>query len=167
MSDPGKEELQAACQRAAGYVELRMPEDALAELAGAGDASTEAMRLRVEALFQLERWAEAAVICLPMLQRETWQVSWWIQAAYALRRSRSLVEAEAVLQAGLQHHPDDLLVAYNLACYACVQGRHGEARGLLEQAMRGSRDEVLRMAARDSDLAAIRGWVLSLLDPAD
>lgn len=157
--------LNGICQRASGYLELRMPEEALAELDGAGEATSEVLHLRVEALFQLERWGEAAVICLPMLQRQTGEAAWWIQAAYALRRSRSLAEAEVVLQAGLQHHPDDLLVCYNLACYACVQGSHDEARALLEQAMRGSRAEVLRMAARDPDLLAIRGWVLSLIEP--
>jgi predicted Zn-dependent protease len=150
----------ATCQCASGYLELGMPEEALTELAGAEEGSSHVMHLRVEALFQLQRWGEAAVICLPMLQRESGQPSWWIQTAYALRRSRSLAEAEVVLQAGFQHHPDDLLVAYNLACYACVQGREDEARGLLERAMRASRAEVLKMAAKDPDLLGIRPWVL-------
>jgi predicted Zn-dependent protease len=151
--------VSASCLRASGYLELGMPDEALAELDAAPQASSAVMHLRVEALFVLGRWSEAAVICLPMLQREPGQPAWWIQAAYALRRSRTLAEAEVVLQAGLQQHPHDLLINYNLACYACVQGRHAEARELLEQALRASRAEVLRMAVKDPDLLALRPWL--------
>lgn len=150
---------ESACVRASGYLELGMPEDALAELERAGAESSLALRLRVDALLLMERWAEAAVICLPMLQREPDLPGWWIQAAFALRRARSLADAENILRAGHQRHPDDWLISYNLACYACVQGHHRDACRLLERALHFGGAQVLRMAAADPDLADIRHWL--------
>ena len=59
------EEAAIACQRAMGFLELGMPEDALAELEelpeGAAGLSP-ALHLKVDALFRLQQWARAAEI---------------------------------------------------------------------------------------------------------
>src|SRR5688572_30043829 len=75
------EDITAACRRALGFLELGMPEDALAELDELKVAKSIALRLRVDVLFRLGNWAAAAAICLPMTEQEPSDPGWWIQAA--------------------------------------------------------------------------------------
>lgn len=152
----------AACRRALGFLELGMPEDALAELDELTVGSSLALHLRVDALFRLQDWQAAIEIALPMTEQEPADPAWWIQAAYALRRARSIESAETLLRKALRHHPEQVLVLYNLACYACVQDRTEEARGLLLRALDIDPAQVLAMAKKDPDLLAIRGWLHDL-----
>ena len=140
-----------------------MPEDALGELdqLGGDDAgASPVLHLRVDALFRMKAWAAAAEICMPMLEKEPSDPGWWIQAAYAQRRARSIDEAELILRSALQGHPKHALILYNLACYACVQGRGEEARSLLERSFAEEAASMLALAADDPDLAIIRPWIL-------
>jgi predicted Zn-dependent protease len=155
----------ATCRRALGFLELGMPEDALAELDELRVGSSAALHLRVDALFRLGQWKAATEICLPMVEQEPADPAWWIQAAYATRRDRSLAEAEVLLRDALRHHPRHPLVLYNLACYACVQDRPDEARELLLRAIRIDPAQVLAMAKKDPDLLAIRPWLQDLKPP--
>lgn len=152
-------ETRNACRSATGYLELGMAEEALAELAGITHGPPELLHLRVEILFSLKRWREAAEICLPMLKRDPDEPAWWIQAAYAVRRWQSLEAAEPILKNALHHHPDNLLIGYNLACYACMGGRHDEARQLLARAIDDKPGEILQLAKNDPDLEAILPWI--------
>lgn len=142
-----------------GFLELGMPDDALAELDELSVGSSLVLHLRVDALFRLKNWQEAAAICLPMVEQEPSDPGWWIQAAYSQRRARSIGEAEVILRKALRHHPRHGLILYNLACYACVQGRPDEARGLMKQAIAIDPEQALAMANTDPDLAAIRPWI--------
>lgn len=161
------EEAAEACQRAIGFLELGMPEDALAELEelpGGAAGLSPALHLKVDALFRLQQWARAAEICLPMLEKEPSDPAWWIQAAYAKRRASSIEEAELILRSGLQGHPRHVLMLYNLACYACVQGREDEACGFLARSLAEDPGTVLAMAAKDPDLEKIRPWIFLQLE---
>lgn len=156
------DEAKAACLRAMGYLELQMPQDALAELDDLSGTAAEAApvrHLRVDSLFRLQEWHAAAEICLPMLEREPADPAWWIQAAYAQRRARSVAEAEPILLAALRHHPQHSLILYNLACYACVQQRHDEACSWISRSIAAG-GEVVEMALRDPDLAPIVPWIV-------
>lgn len=150
--------------RATGYLELGMPADALTELEDlpTGSASTTGQHLRVEALFQLHDWKSAVKICLRMLEQEPEDPNWWVQAAYAQRRCTSIEDAEPILRRALARHPEHFLIRYNLACYACVGHREEEAkdhlRGLIVEDAMG----VVPMAKKDSDLAALHGWLHDL-----
>ena len=140
-----------------------MPEDALAELEempGGAAGLSPALHLKVDALFRLQQWAAAAEICLPMLEKEPSDPAWWIQAAYAKRRASSIEEAELILRSGLQGHPRHALMLYNLACYACVQGRSEEACHFLSRSFAEDAESMLVMATGDPDLAPIRPWIL-------
>ncbi len=154
------DDIDSACRRAMGFLELGMPDDALAELDELSVSSSLALHLRVDALFRLKNWQEAAAICLPMVEQEPSDAGWWIQAGYSQRRARSIAEAEAILRRGLGHHPQHGLILYNLACYACVQDRPDEARELMAQAIAVDAEQALAMANKDPDLAAIRPWIL-------
>lgn len=155
------DDADATCRRALGFLELGMPEDALAELDELTIGSSLALHLRVDALFRLGDWQAAREICLPMTEQEPSDAGWWIQAAYATRRSVSLAAAESLLRVGLRRHPDHPLMLYNLACYACVQERLDEARDLLRQALAVDEPEVLKRARIDPDLLALRPWLLA------
>jgi len=142
-----------------------MPEDAIAEIDELEHPHSAALHLKVSALFQLEDWQAAAAICVPMTEKEPADPSWWIQAAYARRRSASIGEAEVLLRAGLTRHPFHPLMLYNLACYACVQGRHDEARAIFQRAASSSDTaHMLAMAAADPDLEGIRPWLLEQVE---
>ena len=154
------DDIDAACRRALGFLELGMPEDALGELDELTAANSTALHLRVDALFRLQRWHDASAICLPMTEEEPSDPGWWIQAAYALRRSSSIQEAEVILRAGLTRHPAHALMFYNLACYSCVQQRTDEALRLLGKAVAIDPETMLAMAGRDSDLEPLRPWIL-------
>jgi predicted Zn-dependent protease len=148
--------------RAVGFLELGMPEDALSELGelpAEFQSSPVALHLRVDALFRLKEWTAAREICMAMLGEHPNDPGWWIQAAYATRRAESVAAAEPILRKAIESHPRHGLILYNLACYACVQGRHDEARSLLEQAEAGDKGTYLGMAANDADLVAIMPWI--------
>ena len=154
----------AACKRAEGYVELGLPEEALAELDEAFDSTARdpvVLQLRTELLTLLKRWPEAAGICLTMIELDPGNDFWWIQGAYAVRRARSIVEAEVILREALGHHPRNVLVIYNLACYACVQERFDEAISLYGRAIALDEKTVYEMSLRDPDLAAIHPQIIS------
>jgi predicted Zn-dependent protease len=156
------DDIAAACRRALGFLELGMPEDALAELDELSVSDAVVLHLRVDALIRLKDWPAAAAICLSMTEQEPAEAGWWIQAAYAQRRAVSIEAAETILRAGLMRHPAHMLMLYNLACYACVLGREDEARELLLRSMRGNAAEVVTMAKRDPDLAPLHPWIDSI-----
>lgn len=155
-------EPDVAFLRAVGFLELGMPEDALSELKELPaelQSSPIALHLKVDALFRLKDWAAALEICMPMLDAHPEDPGWWIQAAYATRRADSVATAEPILCKAIELHPKHGLILYNLACYACVQGRHDEARSLLERAAAEDKETFLAMAAKDADLVAILPWI--------
>jgi tetratricopeptide (TPR) repeat protein len=154
------DDIDSACRRTMGFLELGMPDDALAELDELSVSSSLALHLRVDALFRLKNWQEAADICLPMVEQEPSDPGWWIQAAYSQRRACSVGEAETILHRALRHHPQHGLILYNLACYACVQSRPEVARELMEQAIAIDPEQALAMANKDPDLESIRPWIL-------
>ena len=156
------DDIAAASRRALGFLELGMPEDALAELDEIPASNSMALHLRVDALFRLGDWSAAAAICLPMTEQEPSDPGWWIQAAYAQRRARSVEEAEVVLLAGLSRHPANGLILYNLACYTCMQDRIDDARRYFHRAAATDPEQMLTMGVCDPDLEGIRPWLLDL-----
>lgn len=156
------EDFHANCVRATGLLELGLPDEALEELdevAAEHRGSSIVLHLRVDALFRLQQWAEAAALCLPKIAEEPGDPAWWIQAAYATRRAECVEKAEPILREAVELHPRYGLILYNLACYACVQGRGEEARAFLDRAMAEDGGHFLAMALADPDLAALNAWL--------
>jgi Flp pilus assembly protein TadD len=86
---------------------------------------------------------------------------WWINLAYAIRRCESIEKAEAILLRARKLHHDNALLEFNLACYASVSGRVGEARTRLRRAI--ELDKVLRrLALDDEDLKPLWDWITTL-----
>ena len=68
-----------------------------------------------------------------------------------------LQKAWDALRPAVELFPEEALVPYNLACYACQLGDPAEARQWLRKAIaRGEKDEIKRLALNDPDLAVLR-----------
>ena len=65
-------------------------------------------------------------------------------------------KAVAVASEGLERHPDDPGLVYNVACFEALAGRREEALGHLRRAFELAPDKVWAGAESDSDLDSIR-----------
>jgi len=144
---------------AAGYLQLGMIPEARAELEnlGAEDrASPAASASRLELAMLEEDWAEVIACAPELVAHDNTGECPWIAWAYALRELRRIEEARDTLLTGARLiEKPSLLVAYNLACYACLLGGLPEARRLLDGVF--AKDDSWRETAReDDDLAALR-----------
>ncbi len=102
-----------------------------------------------------KKWDEALEIAGLELQFLPNDASGWLHRAYALRRARSggLSQAWEALLPATQKFPEEPVIAYNLACYACQMQQLDTARVWLKRALKiGGKAEIKRMALADDDL---------------
>lgn len=144
---------------AAGYLQLGMIPEARTEIESLGPedrASPAALALRLELAMVEENWAEVIARAPELVARDNTGERPWIAWAYALRELKRIEEARDTLLTGARLiKKPSLLVAYNLACYACLLGDLPEARRLLDGVF--AKDDSWREIAReDDDLADLR-----------
>jgi len=73
------------------------------------------------------------------------------------RHKRRTQEAYCTLKPIFERFPEEWLMGYNMACYACQLGNQDEARQWLELAYkRGDKSEIRQMARLDPDLEPLR-----------
>jgi len=143
---------------ALGWMELGRPEEAeqeLTPLLRRPRPHPDVLELQWAVLAAQQRWTEAVEVAEALIRIVPDRPSGWLHRAYALRRAPhgGLERAWAALLPAAAHFPRELLVAYNLSCYACQMGRLDEARHWLRQALElGDREHVRRMALQDPDL---------------
>ena len=102
-----------------------------------------------------KNWGEALEIADLEIRVTPDSAGAWLHRAYALRRVRAggLVAAWGVLAVAAKKFPDESVIAYNLACYACQMRDLDRAREWFFRAMRiGGKAEVKKMAMLDEDL---------------
>jgi predicted Zn-dependent protease len=143
---------------AVGYLQLGLIAEARAELAGLTSevlATPAALSLRQEIAMADSAWPEVVDLAPALVAHDNTDERPWIAWAYALRELQRIEEAREILLAGARLIPKPtLVVAYNLACYACLLGDLPEARRLLNAVI--AEDESWRQVAReDDDLAAL------------
>ncbi len=146
---------------AEGYLELGMFDESvrtLAALPASVQSCKEVLELRVALHMTAKNWPAAAEIAACLVEREPAESGWWVNFAYCVRRARSLDEAEAILLRAVELHPDNAIIYYNLACYACVTGRLELAKERLAVARKLDKS-VEQMARNDNDLFALRDWM--------
>ena len=154
-------------QPALGYLQLGMfveANDELEELPPELRADDAVLGLRLEIYQGLGKWESARVLAESLAKRSPENPGWWLSWSYALRREKSVAEAQTVLRKASEIHPDVALIAYNLACYACVMGDLAEARTLLKIAF-GMEASCKRMALDDPDLEPL--WTALGKTPAN
>ncbi len=143
---------------ALGYLQLGLTDEAREELASLAPdflATPAALSVRLETAMTDETWDEVIALAPELVGHDAEQERPWIAWAYALRERERIAEAQETLLAGARLIKDPSpLVAYNLACYACLLGDLAEASRLL--AVVFASDKSWRDVARDDpDLAPI------------
>lgn len=141
-----------------GYRILGMFEDAeheLSKIPAEERSGDDSLAMKV-ALFQdCERWNKMREAAGLLRHRHPKEADWWIAEAYATRRCRSIEEAREILLEGVENHPEEPCIQYNLGCYACVLGDCLEAIDRVRSAMDLDANYA-KMALEDHDLEAVR-----------
>ena len=87
----------------------------------------------------------------------------WIHRSFALHELKRTLEARENLSRVIDRFPEDETMRYNLACYECQLGNLSTAMEWLGKALGlGDRQQILRMAMDDSDLAPLRTEIKKL-----
>jgi Flp pilus assembly protein TadD len=147
-----------ALTAAVGWLELGNPREALAELltvSAPNQSHPGVLEVRWAALAELKDWGAAFEVAAKLVEVAPDNVSGWLHRAYALRRSPggSLPAAWDALLPAAEKFPDQPLVAFNLACYACQLGDLDGARHWLKRAELAGEAKLVRMQAlADEDL---------------
>lgn len=158
---PDRHRLTAAL----GWMELGRLEEAeqeLLPLLHQVQPHPDVLELHWAILAAQQRWDEAVQTAETLVQRAPDRPSGWLHRAYALRRARQggLQRAWEALLPAADRFPREVLVAYNLSCYACQMQRLDEARHWLRRAWAiGDPAELKRMALQDPDLAQLHGEI--------
>ncbi|PAW83091.1 MAG: hypothetical protein B9S33_14245 [Pedosphaera sp. Tous-C6FEB] len=150
---------------AEGWLELRLPAEAANELAQISTPHQE-HPVVLDAHWQLHaacgEWGLAHQFGERLIAAAPQAVSGWIHRAYAARRMEGggLPSAWDALLPAADRFPDESLIPYNLACYACQLGQLPLARQWLQRALTiatrlNHRTTLLQMAAQDTDLAPL------------
>jgi len=151
--------LQRRLDAVHGFITLGMFQDALDEIENLPPefrSDDVVLALRIEIFQGLEKWESCRVLAESLAMRSPENSGWWLSWSFALRREQSVEAAQAVLREAAEIHPTVAMIAYNLACYACVLGEIAEAKELLKRAV--VMDESFKkMALDDPDLDAIFG----------
>jgi len=134
---------------------LREAEAALRAIDPADQERREVAELWLALFHARGSWRKLEELANKWVLREPEEVSWWVNLAYAARRTSSVHRAHSILEQALMWHAGEAIVHYNLACYAAQLGWLEEARMRLGVAV--DLDESFRELARtDPDLAPLR-----------
>jgi tetratricopeptide (TPR) repeat protein len=151
-------ELQKHVEYAAGYLDLRMYEDALREVDAVlarVPSQPQALALKSAALWQANRLPEAEPCLAKLAELRPRQVDIWINLAYIRRRTQSLDAAAETLQRAFDANPRDALANFNMACYRVQQHRIEEALELLKNALHID-PKLKELAKAEPDFAMVR-----------
>jgi Flp pilus assembly protein TadD len=133
----------------------------LEEIAPEDKSRNEVLGARVVLYMAAKKWDMAAAIASHLVKVDPETAGWWISLAYAVRRSESIEEAEAILLRAQALHPKVAMIAFNLACYASVTGRMKEAKEHLRRAIKLDKD-IRGLALDDEDLKPLWDWIAGL-----
>ncbi|HZI31060.1 MAG TPA: tetratricopeptide repeat protein [Candidatus Binatia bacterium] len=154
IQPPDSHHLSAAL----GWLGLGAVADAHAELAQVSEANRNhpaTLEVRWTISAHEKDWRKALEIAQAELALAPDESSGWLHRAYALRRVNDggLPQAWEALLPAADQFPDEPVIAYNLACYACQMQRLDEAREWLQRAIAaGKKDAIRQMALNDEDL---------------
>jgi tetratricopeptide (TPR) repeat protein len=143
---------------AIGWLELGNVAEAKTELthvSGAQQEHPDVLEVRWSIAAEQKTWAEALQTAQILVRRAPKRPSGWLHQAYALRRvpGGGLQKAWEALLPAFDKFPKELLIPFNLSCYACQMGKLDVARDWLQRAVATSdKERVKAMALKDSDL---------------
>lgn len=143
---------------AQGYCELKMFDDALAEVAALpakAQADPMVMEMRLVILMQACRWEEALQASLKLCEQRPEQSSGFIHGAFCLHELGDTAGAKRMLLDGPESLRKEANYFYNLACYECVLGNRAEAERLLLKSC-AMEPKYKEFAKTDPDLSGLR-----------
>jgi len=123
---------------AEGYLELGMPEHALAALERIDDPGTfssRVARLSGEAYRALEQYGSAISSLLKAAEGSPSNVEVRLALGWCYKRTEQLDLAIESLEEALEIDGDDALLCYNLACYYSLAGDKSRCLGYLSRAL--------------------------------
>jgi len=128
----------------------------LARISRTGQRHPDVMEVLWRILARLDRWPEALLVACDAVAAAPTRASGWIHRSYTLHELRRTSEALECLLPAAGQFPNEPIIAYNLACYACQLGDVARAKHWLQQAanLRG-REAIRQMAKNDSDLSPL------------
>lgn len=149
-----------------GWVDLGNALEAMRDLARisqTGQRDPDVLETRWRILAKLGRWPEALMVASEVVAAAPTRASGWIHRSYTLHELRRTGEALECLLPAAAQFPDEPIIPYNLACYACQLGEVARAKDWLRQAAKLRGREVIRqMAKNDSDLAPLSDFLSAL-----
>lgn len=148
-----------------GYLTLGMVREAAAELAliANEDRSSDAvLEMSIDVYAAQQCWELGVTAARDYAQRFPDEPKGWISWAFALRRWKTIAEAEQVLLEGEKHIGQTCaLLHYNLACYRCQLGDSAGAMARLATAF-ALEPQWKAAALTDPDLAPLRNEITQL-----
>ncbi len=126
-----------------------------AQLSPVARQHPEALEHEWSLLAAAQAWTEAFATAQRLVDLAPDQPFGWVHRAFALRRmpGGGLPQAWNALRPAHDRFPNDMLIAYNLACYAAQLKRPDEAWDWLQRAFaNGGKEVVLKLAFADDDL---------------
>lgn len=166
MSDAIKSDLEAlsdgtrwTLEKADGYMDLKMWDQALAELnkVPPEDEDSIAYRhIRLRLAIETEDWTTSTKLVIELQQALPEEPAFWVQRAYVARRAESIQVARTILCDALSRFPQTPVIPFNLACYECQLGELQLAHEYLQAAF--ALDPSYRdLALCDEDLEPLWG----------
>jgi len=155
LKDPG---VQLRLRAVAGWMELGLPGEGLAELAELDSAlrqHPDILKIQFSILRPLRRFTEALDTAEQITHQAPGDKWGWLYRSHALHWLGRSSEAYAQLRPLREKFPHAFELPYDLACYCAQTGRVEEARQLIQESLALSgdkRSEVQSMARQDPDL---------------
>ena len=146
---------------AVGWCELGSAAEAKAELAQIAPVlchHPDVLEVRWLIHAQEMTWEDGLAVAEKLVEVAPQRSSGWLHLAYALRRVQrgGLQAAWEVLLPAFEKFPEEPIIPYNLACYACQLGRLDQARQWLQHAVKvAGKEKINFMALNDDDLAPL------------
>lgn len=145
LEPPDSHVFSAAC----GWLELGNLREAEQELKNLSEASRRHPDV-LEFLWAIhsrkDEWDDAARVAEELKRKAPDRASGWLHHSYALRRATGggLAASCDALRPALELFPDEPVVPYNLACYACQLDRLDEAREWFAKALRAEEKQTAK-----------------------
>ncbi len=156
--------LKRTLSYANGYRELSMFNEALDELSQLPSrlaSKSKALQMKLSIFFDAKDWQAAECTAKEIALREPNDPGNFVNLAFATRRAKSISEANAILLSTVDRFPNEAILHYNLACYACLEQEIELAKERLVKAI--SLDpSFLNTAKSDEDLAPLSNWLDNL-----
>ena len=141
---------------AEGWLELGNSSEALEELARISPGVREhpdVLEVRWQIAIKRRDWTEGLAIAERLCHLAPESPFGWIHRSYCLHELKRTQQAWDSLLPLAETFPQEWLIRYNLACYACQLGRIPEANEWLMRAIEvGDALKINRLAAEDPDL---------------